>query len=287
MRPPLHPAWVRLPPCAALAAVALILATGTNHALFLLLNRAGHVFGDKVWLHFTLLGDGAIALALVLPCIRRAPHCFWAALVAAVFAGLWTQVTKQLIDVPRPLAVFSATEFFHAGPAYRRVSFPSGHAAAAFALAGIGIMGLARHNALRALLLLMAALVGLSRIMVGVHWPIDVLWGMLGGWLGAWAGLALHGRRGWRTSGPAGVLAGLVLLGMAASLLVSRHIGIPAIMPMQRLIACASLLWGAWEMAAMLPWLRRWRRRRRRRLPGAGAGERTGTEGVKGRAVDG
>lgn len=263
MRPPLHPAWVWLPPVAALAAMALVLATGTNRTLFLWLNHAGHLLGTSVWLQLTALGDGAIALAIVLPCIRRAPRCFWAALAAAVFAGLWTQATKQFIDVPRPLAVFGPAEFFHAGPAYRQVSFPSGHAAAAFAIAGIGVMGLAGRTLLRALLVLVAGLVSLSRIMIGVHWPVDVLWGVVGGWCGAWSGLALHGRWRWRTAGPGGVLAGLLLMGMAASLLVSRHIGIPAAMPMQRLIASASLVWGAWEMASMLQWPRwpaRWRR---------------------------
>ena len=288
MRAPLHPAWVWLPPCAALAATALILATGSNHALFLLLNHAGHALGDHTWLHLTMFGDGAIALALVLPSIRRAPRCFWAALAAAVFAALWTQVTKQFIDVPRPLAVFGAGEFFHAGPAYRQVSFPSGHAAAAFALAGIGVMGLARRNTLRVLFLSLAALVSLSRIMVGVHWPVDVLWGMLGGWIGAWTGLALYARRGWRTSGVAGVLAGLVLLAMAAALLASRHIGIPAVMPMQRVVASVCLVWGAWEIGLMLPWrlLRlRWRRYRR---AGARVGiARAGSAGSAGAGADG
>ena len=260
MRAPLHPAWVCLPPAAALAALAAIVASGSNHALFLLLNRAGGLLGEPVWLRLTMFGDGAIAmvLVLVLPSIRRAPHCFWGALAAAVFAGLWTQVTKQCIDVSRPLAVFGAGEFFHAGPAYRQVSFPSGHAAEAFAIAGIGIMGLARHTLVRALLLAMAVLVSLSRIMVGVHWPVDILWGMIGGWVGAWAGLALHGRCGWPTSGIGGLLAGLLLLGMAGGLLVSHHIHIPAVMPLQRTVAGACLLWGTWEIAAMLPW-RRWR----------------------------
>jgi len=260
MRAPLHPAWVWLPPVAALAALGLIVASGSNHALFLVLNRAGSVLGSQAWLLLTMFGDGAIALVLVLPSIRRAPHCFWAALAAALFAGLWTQITKQFIDVPRPLAVFDAGAFFQAGPAYRQVSFPSGHAAAAFAIAGIGIMGLARRTLVRALFLLMAILVSLSRIMIGVHWPVDILWGMIGGWIGAWAGLALHGRSGWGTSGAGGMVAGLLLLAMAAGLLVSRHIGIPAVMPLQRVVAGACLLWGAWEMAAMLPW-RDWLRR--------------------------
>ena len=268
MRAPLHSAWIWLPPAAAIAAIGLILATGANHALFLLLNRAGGPLGVEAWLRLTMLGDGAIALVMVLPGIRRAPRCFWAALAAAVFAGLWTQVTKQFIDVPRPLAVFCAGEFFHAGPAYRQVSFPSGHAAAAFALAGIGVMGMGGGRLARVLPMLVATLVALSRIMIGVHWPVDVLWGMVGGWIGAWAGLALHGRCGWRTSGAGGALAGLLLLAMAASLLVSPHIGIPSAMPLQRLIAGACFVWGAWEMAAMLPW-RAWSRRRRlRRLRG-------------------
>jgi membrane-associated phospholipid phosphatase len=292
MRAPLHPAWVWLPPCAALAAMALIVATGSNRALFLLLNRGGHVLGDGAWLHLTVFGDGAVALALVLPCIRRAPRCFWAALVAAVFAALWTQATKQVIDVPRPLAVFRAGEFFHAGPAYRQVSFPSGHAAAAFALAGIAIMGQVARKPLRILLLLAAGLVGVSRIMIGVHWPLDVLWGMLGGWLGAWTGLALYGRWGWRSAGRGGMLAGLVLLGLAASLLFSHHVGIPDAMPMQRVIGCACLLLGAWERAAMMPWLRwfpwlSWLRGRRRRGGAAKLGTAKGGTAKGGTAKGG
>lgn len=281
MRDSLRSPWVWAPPGITVLMLALVLATGANRSLFLWLNHAGQAFGSAVWLHLTVLGDGAVALALVLPCIRRAPRAFWAALVAAVIAGLWTQVTKQLIDVPRPPGVLAAGTFFQSGPAYRHVSFPSGHAAAAFALAGIWVMGLTRRRRLRAGLLALATLVSLSRIMVGVHWPLDILWGMLGGWTGAWCGLALYGRWGWRTAGVGGGVAGLLLLGLSGTLLVSRHIGIPAVMPMQRLIGCVCLAWGGWEMVRMLPriaWrldlrraLRRrleWLRTRKRRLDG-------------------
>jgi membrane-associated phospholipid phosphatase len=265
-----------MPPAIGLAALALLLVGGANRAVFLMLNHAGHPLGPLFWLHLTMLGDGAVALALVLPCIRRAPHCFWAALAAGVFAALWTQVTKQFIDIPRPLAALAPDQFFQAGPAYRAVSFPSGHAAAAFAMAGIGVMGVGRNGnesgsaswLPRALLLLLATLVSLSRIMVGVHWPADVLWGMLGGWLGAWLGLALHARRRWRTASVGGLLAGLVLSGVAAALLVSRHIHIPAVLPVQRLIGCVCMLWGVREIAAMLPppwWRAQWWRILRRR----------------------
>jgi membrane-associated phospholipid phosphatase len=263
MAPALRSPWAWLPPAAGLALLVLVLATGANRDAFLALNHAGQALVPGFWLHLTMFGDGAVALALVLPCIRRVPRCFWAALAAAVFAALWTQLTKQVVDMPRPLSVLAPDQFFQAGPAYRRVSFPSGHAAAAFAVAGIWIMGVSGRPLLRVLLLLFASLVSLSRIMVGVHWPVDILWGMLGGWLGAWFGLALYERWGWRTSGVGGFLAGLVLLGVAVALLVSRHIGIPAVLPAQRLIGCVCLLSGAWEMAQMLPWTGRQLGRRR------------------------
>ena len=250
-RSPLTTPWAWLPPAVALAAAGSILATGSNRPMFLWLNHGGHAVGDVAWFHLTMLGDGAVALALVLPCIRRTPRLFWAALVAAVVADLWTQGTKQLIDVPRPLSVLAGGSFHLAGPGYRHVSFPSGHAAAAFALAGIWIMGADGLWLWRGLLLVLAGLVGLSRIMVGVHWPLDVLWGMLGGWLGAWCGLALQARWRWRTAGRGGMLAGTVLMAVTASLFVSRHIGMPAVMPAQRVLAAVCLAWGAWEMACL------------------------------------
>ena len=260
--------WVWAPPGTALILLGALLASGGNRSLFLWLNGVGHVLGASFWLHLTMLGDGAVALALVLPCIRRAPRAFWAALAAAVIAGLWTQATKGLVDVPRPLGVLPANAFYQSGPPYRHGSFPSGHAAAAFALAGIWVMGLRGRRVLRAALLLLATLlVSLSRVMVGVHWPVDILWGMLGGWLGTWTGLALHGRWGWRTSGVGGLLAGLLLLVLSGALLVSRHVGIPAVMPMQRVIGSVCLAWGAWEWLRMLPQFA-WRRVPKRRLDG-------------------
>jgi threonine/homoserine/homoserine lactone efflux protein len=88
---------------------------------------------------------------------------------------------------------------------------------------------------------------------------------MVGGWLAAWIGLAMHGRWGWRTSGVGGVLAGVVLLILSGTLLVSRHIGIPAVMPLQRVIGSVCLAWGAWDMVRMGPRRRWWRWRAQKR----------------------
>ena len=203
--PPALPAalrspWAWAPPAAGVLLLAALLGAGANRAVFLALNHAGHAFGATFWLRVTLLGDGAVALALVLPCIRRAPRRFWAALVAALVAAVWTQALKHAVEVPRPLSVLAPGSFFHAGPAYRHGSFPSGHAAAAFGLGGVWMMTL-RARLLRVAVLVLATLVALSRVMVGVHWPVDLLGGMLGGWCGAWLGLALAAQRGWHTRG--------------------------------------------------------------------------------------
>lgn len=256
MRPDTRSAWVWLPPVLSLALLATLAASAANRSLFVLLNRSGHPLGDTLWLNLTMLGDGAVALAMVLPAIRRSPRCFWAALVAAVFAALWVQVLKHLVSVPRPLGVLPADAFFQSGPAFRALSFPSGHAAASFAVAGIWIMALPGRNVARALLLALAALVSLSRVMVGVHWPADVLWGMLGGWLGAWAGHVLYARYQWKTAGAGGLLAGTVLLVVAAALLVSHHVRIPAALPLQRALGAICLAWGAREMFLMHPRMR-------------------------------
>ena len=246
-------AWTWLPPAIALLLIAKLAVSTTNRSLFVLLNPFGHQFGDTLGLNLTLLGDGAVALALVLPSIRRSPRCFWAALIAAVLAGLWVQVFKQVVVMPRPLAVLPAELFFQSGPAFRALSFPSGHAAAIFAIAGIWVMSLPGRTLTRSALLVLAVLVSLSRVMVGVHWPVDILWGMLGGWLAAWSGLALYARFQWKTACAGGVLAALALALVAATLLVSQHVGIREVLPLQRLLGAVCLAWGACELLLMLP----------------------------------
>jgi membrane-associated phospholipid phosphatase len=256
MSPDARSAWIWMPPVLSLALLATLVVSDANRSVFVLLNRSGHPLGAALWLNLTMLGDGAVALAMVLPAIRRSPRCFWAALVAAVVAALWVHVLKQAVSMPRPLAVLPADVFFQGGPAFRAGSFPSGHAAASFALAGIWIMALPGRNVARAVLLALAALVSLSRVMVGVHWPVDILWGMLGGWLGAWTGHALYARYEWKTAGAGGLLAGGVLMQLEAALLVSNHVRIPESVPLQRALGAICLAWGGFEMVLMLPRLR-------------------------------
>lgn len=66
-----------------------------------------------------------------------------------------------------------------------RFSFPSGHTAASLSIALC--LAPILHASLAAAVLLLAALVGLSRCYLGVHYPGDVFMGWLLGAAGAWA----------------------------------------------------------------------------------------------------
>jgi membrane-associated phospholipid phosphatase len=114
---------------------------------------------------------------------RRAMARFWAARGAFVWlamalSGLLNDVVKLLAGRPRPSTgdVGSAPFTFD----YAFQSFPSGHTAVAFALAlSVGLL----WPRWRAPLLAFAVAVAASRVILGAHYPADVIGGTLVAWL--------------------------------------------------------------------------------------------------------
>jgi membrane-associated phospholipid phosphatase len=186
-------AWLWGVPIFALVALAILLASGANMALFKLLNHLMEQTGDIMWSHLTTLGDTTLALMLILPLFGRRPALVWQFFLAAIFATVWSHGMKNLFSTLRPPAVLQEGSFHLIGPMFEHNSFPSGHTTTIFVLAGLICL---QHldNRLKLPLLMLAFLVGLSRIACGVHWPADVLGGMFGGWLSAVAAVWLSRR---------------------------------------------------------------------------------------------
>jgi membrane-associated phospholipid phosphatase len=167
---------------------AILLARG-DEPLFRAINQARWA-PDGFWAAVTMLGDASLLLALALLLTRRHAHLLPAVLLAAVAAGVWVQIMKALLDVPRPSLALDAASVRVIGDRLWRHSFPSGHAAAAFAAAGIAVLAF-RPGVWSLAPVLLASLVAVSRVVVGAHWPLDVVVGALGGWLAAALGLGV------------------------------------------------------------------------------------------------
>lgn len=142
---------------------------------------------DTFFSAFTALCDHGelwIALSVVLLlCKKRRIEGF--CLGAGQLTNLLiTNLTlKPLVGRIRPFSVNTAVELLVAMPA--DASFPSGHTACSFAAAAaLKAVG----SPLWKPAVVVAGLMGLSRLYLYVHWPTDILGGMAVGWIAGWLG---------------------------------------------------------------------------------------------------
>ena len=236
----------------ALAALGL---TGDWTSGFRPAQAASQALPAWLWETLTTLGDGRVQLALMLPFCLRYPRVFWALVLGALLAGLISRGFKVWFPLPRPAAVLDASQITIIGARLTSHSFPSGHTVSAFSfiVAWLALLGWWRALPI----VLVAALVGFSRIAVGAHWPVDVLAGALIGLAGGWAGLRLSRKFHWGL----GVRAHWVLIAIAVIAIATLPFdgqGYPDTLAW-RSLAC---LWGlgGFVMVYLLPLLRHgWR----------------------------
>jgi membrane-associated phospholipid phosphatase len=147
---------------------------------------------------YTRLGDLLVASCIVLACCaalwlaqRRSYALFLVGVTAS--AALVNAGVKEIVDRTRPPAMLAVVALPHSA------SFPSGHAVIGLTLGGalaILVMlefGVGRGIVPAAALIALGALLGISRVYLGVHWWSDVLGGWLFAlaWLSAWSALWL------------------------------------------------------------------------------------------------
>jgi undecaprenyl-diphosphatase len=126
------------------------------------------------WSFITHLGGarasiGLCLAALVFPSVHWTQ--VWATLLLLGWSHLAVQVVKRTVGRPRPRLTEGLESLIEIPD---RFSFPSGHSCAAMAVA-IGFS--TAFPTLAVPLLILAMLVGFSRVMLGVHYPGDVVVG--------------------------------------------------------------------------------------------------------------
>ena len=134
---------------------------------------------------FAVMGSGFVLAPLtvaVVVVLVRAGYRWWAWWVGASGMGGWmiSQAVKGAVDRPRP--VWADPFEVLSSP-----SFPSGHSmAGVYGYVAFGIVALALlpRRWPGVALITFGLLMGPSRVLLGVHWPSDVLMGWLLG--GAW-----------------------------------------------------------------------------------------------------
>lgn len=238
-------------PAVALVLLVWIELQGLDRSLFHVFNNLPDSTGTGFWANVTILGDGLVCAVLLLPWVRRHPDRVWGGLLGALFMFLVLRGFKGTLDLPRPLGVMPQEAVNVIGPGHRKSAFPSGHAATIFLYFGVWAMS-ERRSWLRPILVLPACLVGISRLVVGVHWPSDVLAGAALGWTSAWVGLSMARLAPWGVGPRAKLILAILLLVSALVLFFLDHTGYPGVLWFQRGIALTCLMWGATSTTTIL-----------------------------------
>ncbi len=149
-----------------------------------LVNRAAFLDGLIGFLATYLVYFLAAGLLVFLYKMKAAPKykvfAFLTLSLSAVLSrGIFTEIIRFFYNRPRPFEVLNITPLFlDENPA-----FPSGHTALLFALS---FALLYFNKKLGYWFLGFSLLVGVSRIIAGVHWPSDILGGIIVAFISVW-----------------------------------------------------------------------------------------------------
>lgn len=144
--------------------------------------------GGAIWIVLTIL-------MLVIPRTRKIGCMSLLALIGTLLVN--NMLLKNLVARIRPYEVIEGLTYIVREPV--DYSFPSGHAGCSFSVACIMYRRLPKRYGVPALIL--AVLISVSRLYVGVHYPSDVLFGVVSGIVISYAAEAIGNRIGRKNEG--------------------------------------------------------------------------------------
>lgn len=258
--------WLGVWGLACLGAGLGLWLAGGYHCGFAALNAAATAWPDWIWEWLTSLSGQLTPLVLGLLLAHRYPRVFWALILAGIAGFALSQGLKLIFDAARPPVVLPPGSFHLIGPAKQHWSFPSGHSMTAGVFGGV-LVHYTRWSVGRGLWVLTALLIGLSRVAVGVHWPVDVACGLGGGVLAAWLGIRLAARWNRVATDPAVHLALVTLCACCALTLILGESDYPQAQAMRQVLGWIAFGYSlasyvAWPVGRCLRQSSGWRNRR-------------------------
>lgn len=145
----------------------------------------GNTFFDKFFYYITYLGDGNIAIVLLLLILMYNTRLGICCLISFLLAALITSSIKFGLynDAMRPAFVFDwyttiKLKFVEGSERLVQLSFPSGHSTQAFAIF-ICLALFAKKHGVKFLWLFVALLTAFSRVYLSMHWLVDITVGSI------------------------------------------------------------------------------------------------------------
>ena len=228
-----------------------------NQSLFLWLNQTCAALPDWLWSNLTITGHTSVIFALfglfLLPKFKR-PDIITGLFVAAILGGLVSTVVKESFQILRPPAVLAQGQFHLIGHKLDLVSFPSGHTLTAFAVAALLVLGFRLRGWRLIGVLAIVCAIGLSRVAVGAHWPLDVLGGAALGTVCGFSGWQvaqwLHQKHWMQTVIYSSCQAGIILL--VSGSLFATPMGYPDAIIWQWLTATFGIVTSLYSLLLLL-----------------------------------
>ncbi|UTW65613.1 phosphatase PAP2 family protein [bacterium SCSIO 12643] len=162
----------------------LILLLFEKKDIHLFINNIHGGLFDFFFKYFTYVGDGFAFVAVALACLFISKRLSLQIILTGVLVGIISQFFKKVVfgPVPRPSAYFEQLDiplyFIDGVDMHTAFSFPSGHTTAIFGLTTALLLA-QKNTKFDFLLILIAVLVGYSRMYLSQHFLIDVFAGSI------------------------------------------------------------------------------------------------------------